>query len=193
MFCHTGTAYPKIGRTIVTNTLARETGEAPTLLENCERVKPLVFVFLILLSTYRLYRGSTVVDHAISTVISWLSLTCCIGKLAKGWEFTMPLALSPLTWSSKTQWKMQKTSPYEQKNYWVSKGGKETFVFKFSTKILSLYSFWERSFLHNFITWALVWVLSVSRSHDISISLEKGLQVNEQLNVVYSRLSVSGS
>ena len=48
MFCHTGTAYPKIGRTIVTNTLARETGEAPTLLENCERVKPLVFAFLIL-------------------------------------------------------------------------------------------------------------------------------------------------
>ena len=112
-------------------------------------------------------------DHAISTVIGWLSLTCCIGKLAKDWEFTMPLALSPLTWSSKTQWKMQKTSPYEQKKYWVSKDGKETFVFKFSTKILSLYSFWERSFLHNFITWALVWVLSVSRSHDISISLEK--------------------
>ena len=89
---------------------------------------------------------------------------------------------------------MQKTSPYEQKKkYWVSKDGKETFVFKFSTKIISLSSFWERRFLHNFITWALVWVLSVSRSHDISISLEKGMQVNEQLNVVYSMLSVSVS
>ena len=77
--------------------------------------------------------------------------------------------------------------------YWVSKDGKEIFVLKFSTKILNLSSFGERSFLHNFITWALVWVLSVSRSHDISISLEKGLQVNEQLNVVYSRLSVPES
>ena len=121
-----------------------------------------------------LYRGSTVVDYAISTVVSWLSLTCCIGKLAKGWEFTMPLALSPLTWSSKTQWKMQKTSPYEQETWILSQQGWQgDFVLKFSTKLLSLSSFWERSFLHDFITWALVWVLSVSRSHDISISLEK--------------------
>ena len=33
MFCQTGTAYSKTGRTIVTNTLARETGRAPRLLE----------------------------------------------------------------------------------------------------------------------------------------------------------------
>ena len=38
---------------------------------------------------------------------------------------------------------------------------------------VSLSSFWQRNFLDFFITWALVWVLSVSRSHDISISLEK--------------------
>ena len=45
MFCHTGTANSKIGRTIVTNTLARETGGVPTLLENSKRVKPLICLF----------------------------------------------------------------------------------------------------------------------------------------------------
>ena len=58
---------------------------------------------------------------------------------------------------------------------------------------VSLSSFWQRNCLDFFIKWTLVWVLSVCRSHDISISLEKRLQVNEQLNVVYSRLSAPGS
>ena len=127
-----------------------------------------------------LYRGLRYVEFVISrfhcswscnsTVINWLSLTCSIGKLAKGWEFTMPL-----TWSSKTQWKMQKTSPYEKKTNTESARMARGLLFSNSQQIfsVSLASFWQRSVLDFFITWALAWVLSVIRSHDTSISLEK--------------------
>ena len=147
------------------------------------------------LARYRgsLYRGSTVVGHAIWTVINWYSLTCCIGKLAKGWELTMPLCSISSYLVIQNTMKDAKNQSLWTKTNTVSKDGKGTFVVKFSTKLPSLYSLWKRSFRHIFITWTLVWVLSVSRSHDISISLEKRLQVNEQLNVVYSRLSVPGS
>ena len=127
-----------------------------------------------------LYRGLRYVEFVISrfhcswscnsTVINWLSLTCSIGKLAKGWEFTMPL-----TWSSKTQWKMQKTSPYEQKQILSQHVWQGDFCFQTLNKnsLSASLVFWQRSFLDFFITWASAWVLSVSRSRDISTSLQK--------------------
>ena len=47
MFCHTGTPYSKIGRTIVANTLANEADGVPLCLRTL-REQSLLFAFLIM-------------------------------------------------------------------------------------------------------------------------------------------------